>query len=104
MKRQRLLELAGVIAVGGNMNNPSQEPYTEVPSSEDPTGGPGTAGFDVVGDEDGTDTLTRIKEEAQKGVDNPDEASRCCEMILGLLDTDDEDEAPDMEGDVEGAM
>ena len=97
MKRQRLLELAGVIAVGSNMNNPSQEPYTEVPSAEDRTGGPGSAGYDVVGDEGETDTLTRIEEEARKGVENPDDAARCCEVILGLLDTDDDEGEGEME-------
>lgn len=88
MNKQRLLELAGI---GSNMNNPSQEPYSEIPAaSEDPTGAPGTEGFDELGDSGEMSAMERIREEAQRGADNPEEAQKCCETILMLIEPDEE--------------
>ena len=58
MNLQRLRELAGV---SSNMNNPSQEPYTEIPSAaEDPTGSAaGTSGYDELGDAGEGDPMRR---------------------------------------------
>lgn len=89
MKRERLLELAGI---SSNMNNPSQETYSEVPSTADsPTGGPGTKGYDELGDNEEMDVLDKIREVAQRGRESPEESQHACEEILSLLD-DDNDE------------
>lgn len=95
MKRERLLELAGI---SSNMNNPSQETYSEVPSTADsPTGGPGTKGYDELGDNEEMDVLDKIREVAQRGSESPEESQHACEEILSLLKDEDErnEEAPD---------
>lgn len=81
MNKQRLMELAGL---SSNMSNPSHEPATDVPDNKLEV----PAHADM-GEEGETDTLERIREEAQKGVDNPEEAARCCQVILGLMDEED---------------
>lgn len=86
MNKQRLLELAGI---SSNMSNPSQEPYTEIPASaESPTDAPGTKGYDELGDSGEMDTIEKIRDEARRGVDVPEEAHMCCERILMLIEKD----------------
>jgi len=93
MNRQRLLELAGI---GANMNNPSQEPYSEVPTTaEDPTGGPGTAGYAEIGDAGCEENpLDKIKELVEKGAEDPDAAMAACREIMHLLSGIEGDEEP----------
>jgi len=95
MNKQRLLELAGL---GSNMSNPSQEPYSEIPSAaENPIGAGGSAGYDEVGDvDDSEDPMLKIKGLAEKGMENPEEAVASCQEILDLLNgfEETENEAP----------
>ncbi len=87
MKKQRLLELAGVIPVGSNMNNPSFEPNAGATwTTDDATGGQGSAGYAVPGDEGTKDPITRMREEAQKGTESPEAAMAAVESILMMLD------------------
>lgn len=93
MNKQRLLELAGVIGMSSNMNNPSQEPYTEIGSADEPTDNGGINGQDDLGGSgEEMDTIGRIKEEAEKGMESPEAAMAACETILSLLDTDEEED------------
>jgi hypothetical protein len=49
MNKKRLLELAGI---SSNMNNPSQEPYSEIPSSSDEVPAMSDTGDDSFDDDD----------------------------------------------------
>ena len=90
MNKQRLLELAGV---SSNMNNPSQEPYTEIGSAEEPVNDGGINGQqDLGGSGEEMDTIGRIKDEAERGLESPEAAQAACETILGLLDTDEDED------------
>lgn len=84
MNKQRLLELAGV---SSNMSNPSFEPETDVRDNK--IEGPAETDIGDAGESD--TTIDRIREEARKGVDSPEDASRCCEVILNLIDEEDVD-------------
>ncbi len=89
MNKQRLLELAGVIAVGSNMNNPSFEPNAGANSTvDDPTGGQGSSGYAVTGDdgEGEIDPIAKIREEAKAGTESPEAAQSALLNILALLD------------------
>ena len=82
MNKQRLMELAGI---SSNMNNPSQEPNSEIPGSEDPTGAPGVNGQDELGDNGEQSLLDKIREIASRGAEQGDEG---CQEILALLDSE----------------
>lgn len=84
MNRQRLLELAGI---SSNMNNPSQEPYTEIPASaESPTDAPGTEGYDELGDSEEMDPIAEMRRLAERGAESPEEAVMAIEAIQAILD------------------
>jgi len=87
--------LAGIIPVGSNMNNPSQEIYSEVPSMVDsPIGGPGTSGYAELGGEGPSDPedvgeidpISKIRQEAEAGAESPEGAQAALTNILALLD------------------
>lgn len=112
MNKQRLLELAGVIAVGSNMNNPSFEPNAGANSTvDDPTGGQGSSGYAETGDDGEMDPIAKMKAEVEKGKESPEAAMAALDSISTMLDDfermnsdEDPDETPDMDGDLEGAM
>ena len=98
MNKQRLLELAGV---SSNMNNPSQQPYTEIPGSDGPLGAGGSKGYQELGG-DGEDfsrdddvlldrtiekMIPRIKEAAFRGMsaESKEEAHDAFREILDAL-------------------
>jgi hypothetical protein len=98
MDKKRLLELAGI---SSNMSNPSQEPYTEIPSSSDEVPAMADTGGDSFDDEDfdKEDTMMKrtienkipqIKELAMKGmsIEDIEEARDAFNNILELLDED----------------
>ncbi len=105
MNRQRLLELAGVIGVGSNMNNPSFEPMTGVPNSvEDPTGGQGSMGYAELGDSGTEDPISKMRAEAEKGKESPEAAMAAVENILLMLDEFDKLNTDEDEDDDEGEL
>lgn len=75
MNKQRLMELAGIAS---NMNNPSQEPYTEIPSSDEEP-----SAMSDVGDEQ-PDILEQVREIAERGMEGED-AREALTQILHLL-------------------
>jgi hypothetical protein len=95
MNKKRLLELAGI---SSNMSNPSQEPYTEIPSSSDEVPAMSNTGDDSFSDDnfDEEDALLRrtienvipqIKTLAMQGMSMNDieEAKVAFNNILELL-------------------
>ena len=93
MDKQRLMELAGI---SSNMNNPSQEPYQDIPPSVDsPTGSSaGTKGYDQLGDDGEMDLMDKIKEIAGRGAEKGHEE---CQEILDLLGDEEEHDGEEHE-------
>lgn len=89
MKKQRLLELAGIPS---NMNNPSQEPYTEIPaSSEEPPA------YGTPGEDEESELLLKIKEHAKLGLESTtlEEAHEHLRHVLHFLGDEDEGKSPE---------
>lgn len=96
MDKKRLLELAGV---SSNMSNPSQEPDSEIPGSEDPTGAPGSAGYEDTGGDDKPNSICyQIKDIAERGLEEDPQAA--LEEILSLIAQKDSENGDDSEGKI----